>query len=64
MGQFHPKPYKKLCRETGKWVLVIPEPVEFNQKSFNKKEYSEDEKKGSKRHPHSYTVLKYEAPSK
>ncbi len=29
MGKFYPKPYKKLCRETGKWVTVTPEPIEF-----------------------------------
>jgi len=29
MGEYLRPPYKKLNRETGKWELVTPTPVEF-----------------------------------
>jgi len=39
MGTFQPKPFKKLCRITGKWITITPEPVEYNQaKKFNQRE--------------------------
>jgi hypothetical protein len=60
MGLHQPKPFKKLCRLTGKWVTVIPAPVKLNEKNFDKKEYSVSEKKGSRRHPMSFPVLKVE----
>jgi len=60
MGLHQPKPFKKLCRLTGKWVTVIPAPVEFLEKDFEHKGYSPSEKKGSKRHPLSFPVLKVE----
>lgn len=31
MGTFQPKPYRKLCKVTGKWIWVIPEPVSFKK---------------------------------
>lgn len=31
MGLLHPKPYKKLNRLTGKWELVIPDPIDYKK---------------------------------
>lgn len=31
MGMYNPKPYKKLNKKTGKWELVIPEPVDYKK---------------------------------
>lgn len=29
MGQITPKPYKRLNKETGRWELITPSPVDY-----------------------------------
>ena len=31
MGTYQPKPFKRLCKITKKWITVTPDPVEYNQ---------------------------------
>jgi hypothetical protein len=33
MGLHYPPPFRKKCKVTGEWIVVTPEPVEYNEKS-------------------------------
>lgn len=37
MGKYVKPPYKRLNKETGRWELITPEPIEFTKEtsSFN-----------------------------